>query len=358
MKFLLIGFKLSIGIEQYLISLKKALEVNGKKVELCGDKNQMIKLGGNPISNSSSTINIILDTFNPLVWIKFATYVKSKSPTYSVFISSHPLNFISIMIIRLISRTKILSVIHDPMPHSGDRFKIIILISQFLQLRLSHKVIVAGIKLKDEVSRIYAVNNKNIHVMYIGNNRNIVPKFLEKNKRAHFSLLGRIEDYKGIDVFLKAAKKVIDTNITDVKFILAGQGNLNKYKPLIDQIDASRLRIRNKLISDEEFDFIISTSFAVVMPYNDATQTGTIQIANSLSTPCIVTNVGSLPELVIKNETGIIVNPKSPEELANAMIELSSNAEKLIRMEKNSYEFFKNKLNWTSNVKNFLNELN
>ena len=59
-------------------------------------QNQMIKLGGNPISNSSSTINIILDTFNPLVWIKFATYVKSKSPTYSVFISSHPLNFISI----------------------------------------------------------------------------------------------------------------------------------------------------------------------------------------------------------------------------------------------------------------------
>ena len=69
MKFLLIGFKLSIGIEQYLISLKKALEVNGKKVELCGDKNQMIKLGGNPISNSSSTINIILDTFNPGITI-------------------------------------------------------------------------------------------------------------------------------------------------------------------------------------------------------------------------------------------------------------------------------------------------
>lgn len=358
MNFLLIGFKLSVGIEQYLISFKKALEINGRKVDICGDKNPMKKLGGYPISSSSSPIKMVLDTLNPLVWIKLAVHVKSKAPSYSVFISSHPLNFIAIMIIRLISRTKIISVIHDPMPHSGDRFKIIILISQFLQLKLSHKVLVAGIKLKDEVSRIYTFNKKNIYIMYIGNNRNIIPKFLEKNKRIYFSLLGRVEDYKGIDIFLKAAKKVIDTNRTDIKFIIAGQGKLNKYKHLINQIDPSKLEIRNELISDEEFDFIISQSFAVAIPYKDATQTGTIQIANSLSTPCIVTNVGSLPELVVKNETGIIINPKSSDELANAMIELSSNTHKLIRMEKKAYEFFKNKLNWESIVKNFLDELN
>lgn len=357
MRFLLIGFKLSVGIEQYLVSFKKALEINGRKVDICGDESSMIKLGGYPISSSQSPLKMVIDTLNPFLWIKLAAHVKSKSPNYSVFVSSHPLNFIAIIIIRLISRTKIISVIHDPMPHSGDRFKIIILISQFLQLKLSHKVLVAGIKLRDEVSKIYIVNKKNIHVMYIGNNRNSIPAFIKKNKRVYFSLLGRIEDYKGIDTFLKAAKKVLNLNIDNVKFIVAGQGRLNKYKNLINQIDPCRLEIRNELISDEEFDSIIRQSFAVTLPYNDATQTGTIQIANSLSTPCIVTNVGSLPELVHDNETGLIIKSKSSDELANAMIELSSNIDRLISMEKKAYEFFKNKLNWTSIVKNFLDEL-
>ena len=98
MNFLLIGFKLSVGIEQYLISFKKALEINGRKVDICGDKNPMKKLGGYPISSSSSPIKMVLDTLNPLVWIKLAVHVKSKAPSYSVFISSHPLNFIAIMI--------------------------------------------------------------------------------------------------------------------------------------------------------------------------------------------------------------------------------------------------------------------
>lgn len=357
MKFLLIGFKLSIGIEQYMISFKKGLEANAANVEICGDKKPISKYGGYGISNSGSPAKMFLDTLNPLIWYRFAIYLKQKSPDYSIFVASHPLNFICILITKIISNSKIISVIHDPMPHSGEKFKFIILISQYLQIKLSHKVLVAGKKLKEETSKLYSINKDNIIVMYIGNNRNEISEFVEKHNRKYFSLLGRIEDYKGVDIFLKAAKKVLDLNYTNIEFFIAGAGNIKKYIDQINEIDKSKLTIRNELISDKDFDNIIKESYAIVLPYKDATQTGTIQIANSLSTPCIATNVGSLPELIIKNETGIVINPNSINELVDSMIFLAKNNSKLYEMEKNCHKHFLDKLNWISIVKSFIEKL-
>jgi len=34
---------------------------------------------------------------------------------------------------------------------------------------------------------------------------------------------------------------------------------------------------------------------------------------------CIATNVGGIPDIIISEETGILVNPESPDDIANAL---------------------------------------
>jgi len=43
--------------------------------------------------------------------------------------------------------------------------------------------------------------------------------------------------------------------------------------------------------------------------------------------PIIVSNAGALPELIIHNESGLVVNPFDPQEWANAIIQLIDNKE-------------------------------
>lgn len=45
--------------------------------------------------------------------------------------------------------------------------------------------------------------------------------------------------------------------------------------------------------------------------------------------PVVATGVGGLPDLVLQNETGWLVSPRSPKALAQAMLEALGNPERL-----------------------------
>ena len=67
----------------------------------------------------------------------------------------------------------------------------------------------------------------------------------------------------------------------------------------------------------------------------------TIVEAMSAGLPVIVSNRGGVPELVENKKDGIIVDAYSPEEWADAIIELYNNREKYITIAKNGYETYK-----------------
>ena len=358
MKLLLVGFKLTIGIEQYLESILNSLKQKKIKVKAIGDTHTMKKLDEITLTNGSSPFRMILDTLNPIIWIRFLIHQKNFNADFIIFVSSHSLNFIAIFFLRLFFSCKIISVIHDPIPHSGSKFPKIILVSQYLQAYQSHYVVVAGEYLKKSVLNLYPIKKSQVIILPIGNNRKKFPKQATKSKREYFSILGRIEDYKGIDIFLRSGLKFLkDKRFEESRFLIAGKGDLSKYDHLIKQYQTKNLEIFNYEISDEAFDNIIRKSFAVVLPYKDATQTCTIQIANSLSTPCIVTKAGCLPELVVSEKTGEIIDINSSDQLKNVFIKLSSDINYLETLEKNAYEFSKNNLQWNYIIDNFLKTL-
>jgi glycosyltransferase involved in cell wall biosynthesis len=81
----------------------------------------------------------------------------------------------------------------------------------------------------------------------------------------------------------------------------------------------------------------------VVLPYDEATQSGIIPIAYSFRKPVIATRVGSIPE-VIDESTGILISPKNSEELSKAI--LSMFHKDLKEMGENGYEKMKEIMDW------------
>ena len=91
---------------------------------------------------------------------------------------------------------------------------------------------------------------------------------------------------------------------------------------------------------------IIKSSSAVVVPSRMESLPTTIKEAFYLNVPVIATNVGGIPELVIDNETGLLVPSENPEKLADAVNELLSDTEKAKKLSRNGNDFVKKNMTW------------
>lgn len=72
--------------------------------------------------------------------------------------------------------------------------------------------------------------------------------------------------------------------------------------------------------------------------------------AGSMRLPCVVANVGGLPEVVCNNETGIIVPRENPKAAAEALEKLVLNVKLQHSMGNAAYDFVKNHFSWESCV--------
>ena len=84
----------------------------------------------------------------------------------------------------------------------------------------------------------------------------------------------------------------------------------------------------------------------VVLPYIEASQSGVVAISFAFGKPVVVTNVGSLPEVVDHGNTGLVVSPKSITELAKAIIKLLSDGDLREKMGQKAYKFSETELSW------------
>ena len=128
--------------------------------------------------------------------------------------------------------------------------------------------------------------------------------------------VGRDSHEKGIDI-LKAAESKIDGNVV--------------YCTDRSWEDAMR---------------IIKSSSIVVVPSRMESLPTTVKEAFFLNVPVVGTNVGGIPELIINNETGILVPPENPEKLAQAVNELLLDKKKAEKLAVNGNTFVKNNMTW------------
>lgn len=131
---------------------------------------------------------------------------------------------------------------------------------------------------------------------------------------------GYILNNKGVDYLLKAAPLVHQTH-PDVKFIIAGEGDISGYRDLIQ--DPLKFEIYNEYIPNEMVSKLFSRAKIVVLPYTQHQgHSGVVTIAFSFGKPVIVTSVGDFPNMIQNEKEGLIVPPRDERALANAIVTL------------------------------------
>ena len=91
---------------------------------------------------------------------------------------------------------------------------------------------------------------------------------------------------------------------------------------------------------------ILKASQMLVVPSRTESIPQVIKEAFYLKVPVIATNVGGIPELVVHQETGILVPPEDPEKLTIAINNLLDNEESRRNFADNAFEFINKNFSW------------
>jgi len=166
------------------------------------------------------------------------------------------------------------------------------------------------------------------------------PHRLKKNSVLFFS---RIAPYKGVEYLIHAAK-LVKRQIPDITVTIAGDGDFTKYRMMIGPDNS--VIVLNRYIADNEVAELFQRASVIVLPYTDGSQTGIISIAATFKKPVIATDVGTFAKMVENRKTGLIVPPRDPNALAEAMISLLTNDKLRREMGENAYKMVTQKFSW------------
>ncbi|MEZ6091538.1 MAG: glycosyltransferase family 4 protein [Pirellulaceae bacterium] len=227
--------------------------------------------------------------------------------------------------LRSLMRYPLVVTIHDPRYHAGD--KVSQKTPQWVMdygFRCADHAIVHGEALALQVHQLFGIPNDNIHVIphvAMGSVGDVVID----EEPGNILFFGRIWDYKGLEYLIRA-EPLIAKEVSEFKIVIGGEGeDFGKYRNMIG--DSPRFEIHNRWIDDAERAEFFQRASIVVLPYKEATQSGVVPVAYTYSRPVVATRVGALAECVFHNETGLLVEPEDPQDLANAIIKLLKDAQ-------------------------------
>jgi glycosyltransferase involved in cell wall biosynthesis len=148
---------------------------------------------------------------------------------------------------------------------------------------------------------------------------------LKDGERA-VGILGRVARVKNIDIFLKAAKNVLDRD-PKVQFIIIGDGPLRGKMEAL----ASKLGIQGNVRFAgwrAETEKILAALDLFVLCSQTETTSYALLEAMAMAKPTVATAVGGNTEVVKDGKTGLLVPPGDVDATANAMFDLISDKER------------------------------
>jgi glycosyltransferase involved in cell wall biosynthesis len=140
-------------------------------------------------------------------------------------------------------------------------------------------------------------------------------------------IVGRFQKYRKMDVFLPAARKVVD-QIPNARFLIIGTSS-QMQQTVVEP--AKELGISENVViagyrMDDYLDTLDSLDvFSLLMPGFDGTARA-VREAMALGKPCVVSDFGMLPDVVPHEKAGLVV-PLAADQLAEAWLRLLRNSD-------------------------------
>lgn len=255
----------------------------------------------------------------------------------------------------------LVATFHDIEPHPGeDRLldigSLLYRLTLFTSRALPDRIFVHGNALKKILVEKYHIPDRKVHVIPIGEHE--VAPFVQFEQEGQepdgnrVLFFGRIHRYKGLDCLIQA-EPLITREVPDARIVVAGTGeDFGRYEEAM--AGRSAFEVYNYRIPYEEGARLFQQASVVVLPYLEASQSGVIPTAYGFRRPVVVTDVGSLPEVVDDGKTGYIVPPRDPAALASAVVSLLKDPAACRRMGEQGYTKLKTDMAWSTIARSLL----
>lgn len=303
----------------------------------------------------SPSIKIIANIYprkkiKKILWI-IQILISIKKNKFDVFHMHESRSILPLWAIKLFFPSlPIIWTLHDVRPHLGEekyyKNELVLKINR----RIVNKIIVHGEYIRNQLhSECAYIKQRKIHVLHHGT----LNSYKEKTKKCSLNInkdyilfFGRMYRYKGLNVVIEA-QSIVNNSFPDLKFVIAGRGDdLEEHKHKIK--DNESFIIFDYYLSDAEVHYLFDHSQFLIVPYLEASQSGVIALAFSYGKTVVASNVGSIPEVVINNQNGLIISKNNHIELANAIIKLYSDKALLKRLSTEASNTSQSTLSWHS----------
>lgn len=273
-----------------------------------------------------------------------------------IHITYHLSGFERLLLRFPIAKKKIMTV-HDPFLHSGMASR-----EKHEKLRKecfkwADKLILLNKQQSDAFCDYYSVLIDKVKFAKLGPYDSISKiKTVGLNiSKPYIIFFGLISPYKGLEFLLEAMVKVHE-RCPQLKLIVAGSGQLYFAEKNYKRLDF--IEWRHRYIGISELIELVKNAEFSVCPYKDATQSGVIQTAYTLGCPVVATSVGALPDAIEVGKTGMLVPPCDVDSLADSIVALYKDKDKLKTMKEYIKKMIANNNSWKQIAIDYINVYN
>jgi len=167
--------------------------------------------------------------------------------------------------------------------------------------------------------------------------------------------LGKDFEYLPAPLDKTKFEKITNVERNPKQIAYVGRDSFEKGTDILRKIE-SQINGTVKFCTDLPWDEtmkILKASQILVVPSRTESIPQVIKEAFYLKVPVIATNVGGNPELVVHQETGILVPPEDPEKLMIAINNLLDNEEARRNFANNAFEFINKNFSWDVLLKKY-----
>jgi D-inositol-3-phosphate glycosyltransferase len=260
-----------------------------------------------------------------------------------------------VLLLKHFSGASVFLTVHNVLPHENR------MIDKSLCgmiYRLADRLVVHSMGMKQDLVDIFGTPSDKVAVIPHGICFEDSSRISREEARAKLGIteervllfFGLVRKYKGVEHLLNAFGQVKDE--FNVGLLIAGDfvEDREKFDEIIERFGMKdRVYIHARYIEDTEVSLFFSAADILVQPYQNFTgQSGVPPTAYLHSRPVIASRVGGLPEIVIENQTGLLVEPGNTEEIAGAIRFFLKDPIKIEEYGAKGKRFLETELSWDS----------
>lgn len=219
--------------------------------------------------------------------------------------------------------TKIFQMIHDLIPHKGDKQEKSVHLMNKAVCKLADYIVLCNQKYVSKVTEIYKVPQNRVRFVDMWRR---FPKYTEPSYSKRALFFGRMNPYKGVDNLLEIVREC-----PEIQFDVVGRVDPQVQEQVNELKMLPNVTMNNGYVTDEEMKEAFISADWIVLPYNSATQSGVIIDGYRYGRPCIAFNVGAIAEQVCEEVSGYLISESDNVAFAGKL-------KKAVEMSKDEYK--------------------